>query len=512
MKKRGIPRKLLYIFTLFAVIQIFALSLPAQVNIEELRGLEPVEFINFEGPHFRIETRSQIREIGYILGQAIRAGAAQTGTLSRYFVINSVSTPEGLRLNADIFGIGSDAAVDHIRNLRLIIQGYLEAAYQYSESDAALLAEYITIYNAVNRGDWAFFSDRFNSPVLGHLSRERVGLAIRYDDWPGQTLMVIPLGSGLGGALSALDTSALSDFRVIEYLRLKPEMGLALRKDMIALMEREADYAVFFASLIRQTIHHEQQWITGEQQLLGQELARLALERRRPGADIPAINEMVNAVELQQASLSRRLQELETQRQQAEKREAFAEQRITLTRQERRQIAQDQQAMLNSELPVAHYEGVLGINIVNPNTATGRFVLLDDSGRITRQSALNTVNIRTATIINNRVFAIAGENRGRGAIRLVEINGSTLEMQRQGDSDIAPESLIWVNGQDIYALISSSGNHNLARFNTDLVLQARSSLEVHPNATVFFIDGSLMTQRSDGTAVILNSRDLSERR
>jgi hypothetical protein len=35
---------------------------------------------------------------------------------------------------------------------------------------------------------------------------------------------------------------------------------------------------------------------------------------------------------------------------------------------------------------------------------------------------------------------------------------------------------------------------------------------VHPFAAVSFIDGNLLTQRADGTALILNPGDLSERR
>jgi hypothetical protein len=85
-------------------------------------------------------------------------------------------------------------------------------------------------------------------------------------------------------------------------------------------------------------------------------------------------------------------------------------------------------------------------------------------------------------------------------------------MQKQGDNDIAPQSLLWVSGQDLYAVTSSGGNLYLARFNTDLVLQARSSMTVHPFASVLLSGSYLITQRADGSAVLLNPSDLSERR
>jgi len=544
MKKPGIPYRFLYIFVIFSCVLLFTQPLTAQVNREELGNLGPVEFINFEGPHSRIETRAQIRGIGYSLGQIMRGGAARTGTLGRYFVIRATGEADGFRLNADIFGLGADVAVDHIRNLRLIIQGFLEAAHQYSERDAALLAEFITIYNAVYRGDWNFFTNRYISTVTTHLSRERVGLALRFDEWPGQTLLVIPLGTGLGGALSAIDTSAVSDSRVIEQLRQEPDMGLSQRRDMVDLMEREADHAAQGAAIAREAIREEEQRIAQEQERLRQEQQQAAQERQQiaqeqerlrqeqqaaqdgqqvaqgqqPDADQQALDERQQIVEQQEEELRRlaeeleqRQQELAEQAQDAERQEVFAEQRTTEAQQERQQIAQDQQTIINREPPMVLAQGFLGISILNHDTSLGRLVLIDNTGRIVRQSPLNTVDTRTVTLMDNRIFAIAGENRGGGAIRLVEISTDTLEMQRQGDNDIAQGSLLWANGQDIFALTSSAGNLNLARFNTDLVLQSSSAINVHPHASVFYYEGVVLTQRSDGSAVLLDPRDLRER-
>jgi len=141
MKKRRINYKFLYILAVVSVMLLPLSSITAQVDRSELDNLGPVEFLNYVGPYYRIDTRAQIRAIGYSLGLEIKAGAARAGATGRYFVINSVSAPDGFKLDADIFGLGVDVAVDHIRNLRLIIQGYLEAAYDYTERDAALLAE-----------------------------------------------------------------------------------------------------------------------------------------------------------------------------------------------------------------------------------------------------------------------------------------------------------------------------------------------------------------------------------
>jgi len=515
--------RILYIAFAFLFL---ASPLFAQVNQSELENLGPVEFINYEGPYSRIETRAQIRNIGYSLGQIVKAGTDRTGALGRYFVIHSVSGQDGSKLDADIFGLGPDVGVDHIRNLRLIIQGYLEAAYEYTERDAALLAEYVTVYNAVYRGDMGYFNSRYKNPVIGNLTADKAGLAIRYDEWPGQTLIVIPLGTGVGGSLSAVDTTTVSDSRVIEQLRQEPDMGIDQRRDMVDLKEREADQASQQAAINRDAIQEEQQRIAREREAAQQqqqqaqaEQQRITQERQQPGADQQALDAQQQAAEQQQQEAQQALEQLDqdqealdAQREEADSQEAFAEQKTSEAQEDRQQIATDQQAIINQQPAPAQSSGVLGFSLLNPDQYLGRLVKLDPStGVESRRSPLTTVNGRTVNIVSNRIFAIAGENRGDGAIRLVEINSDTLEMLKQGDDDIAADSLLWINGQDLYAITGTGANYNLTKFNMDLVKQASSAIAVHPHASVLFSDGNIITQKSDGGAVLLNPSDLSGR-
>ena len=125
---------------------------------------------------------------------------------------------------------------------------------------------------------------------------------------------------------------------------------------------------------------------------------------------------------------------------------------------------------------------------------------------------LNTIHTRTVTFIDKKIIAIAGENRGDATIRLTEINQDTLETVKFGDDDIMSGSLIWVNSNYLYAITVDLGNNfcYLGRFDTNLVLQAKSSLQVHPQASVAFQQGRLLTQNESGSALILNPDDLTE--
>jgi hypothetical protein len=491
-----------------------------QIDQGELqKNLAPVSFINYEGPHARIETREQIRQIGVPLGQAVRAGAERAG--SRYFVIHSVSASDGDKLDADIFGLGANTGVDHIRNLRTIIQGYLQEAYGYSAQDAALLAEYITIYNAVYRGNWDYFSARYKKPVIEYLNPQQAGLSTRYSEWPGNTLMLIPLGIG---GISSIDTSSITDSRVVEEMRREDDKGIEQRRNMVDLKEREAAAAEQKAADQKEAVNKEEKAIATERSQLEKDQQKIA-ENRQQLAENKAQGTVTQSeaakqeqeiaqreAQAQQKSdeLNQRESELVLQRDDAAKQEQFAEKKTEEAQRERESIARDQQAIIDrGEKP----QGVIGLVIEQKDAVAGRLVIIDPATqKELRRSQLNTVYARTLTFISGKILAIAGENQNSGAIRLIEINSSTLEMAKQGGDDMHPNSLIWVNGSDLYAITAdlTNGTFYLGRFNADLALQAKSKTAVHPNATVSIQQGRLLTQRADGSAVLLNSTDLTE--
>ena len=499
-------------FCIFLMLIMTALSpVFSQVDEGELqKNLAPVSFINYEGPHSRIETREQIRAIGVELGRSIKAGSSQAGTSGRYFVIHCTTELEGTKIDADIFGLGVDTGVDHIRNLRTIIQGYLQEAYDYNERDAAVLAEYVTVYNAVYRADWDYFTSRYKDPVIRNLTRERAGISIRFDEWPGRTLMLIPLGMG---GLSSIDTTTISDERVVEEMRKEDDRSVEQRKDMVDLKEREAEQAEQKAQVQREAIKEEEKKITQEKTQVEQEKRQISNERGQAAntSQQKELDKRQEEADKKSQELDKREDELDKQREEAEKQEEFAEKKTDEAQQERQSIAGDQQAAIDDEERQAR--GVIGAKLANNENYLGNLIKLDPvNGDELKRSPLETVNIRTLTFLNNKILAIAGENKGNGAIRLIEINNSNLEMAKQGDDDIHPNSLLWVIGNDLYALNVnlSDGKVYLARFDTNLSLRAKSTIEVHPNASVSIQKESLLTQRGDGSPLLLKPDDLTE--
>jgi len=502
--------KFLITAIIFTVTAVMGYS---QVNRDELQDLPPVVFINYEGPHARLDTREEIRQLGVVLGRQIsdseRGNAAtlaaltveqkktysykfEAGTNNRYFVIHCVSGPEGNKIDSDIFGLGVDTGVDHVRNLRVIIQGYLQTGYNYSEKDAALLAEYITVYNAVYRGNWDYFTSRYKTQVIGNLTKEKTGLSLRYDEWPGRTLIVIPLGIG---GLSAIDTSTITDKKVIEEMRKDDDQGIPQRRDMVNLQERESDKAQQQAKTQREEIKQEEKQIAQDRQKLqdDQDKGKISQEDAKKADE----------------DLDKRQAAVEQKKEDTQKLEDFANKKADEAQQQRQEIAKDQQNAIAQDT-----SGVYGVTIEKTSPIPmGRIVRISlTDGKETKRSPLDSVHSRTVAVIGGRVLAIAGEHKGHGAIRLIEINPVGLEMARQGNDDIKSGSLLWVNGNDLYAIVVdlAKNKYYIGRFNTNLELQAKSTITVHPESTVIIQQGRLLTQREDGSALSLNAVDLSE--
>jgi len=516
---------------ILAIILLVGISATgfSQVNKDELQqDLPQVTFINFEGPHARIDSREQIRQLGVVLGRQVADGEKniaptlsamsverrktysykiEGGALSRYFVAHYVSGEEGSKIDSDVFGLGVDAGVDHIRNLRTIIQGYLQAAYDYNERDAALLAEYITIYNAVYRGNWDYFTNRYKTQVISNITREKAGLSIRYDEWPGRTLILVPLGYG---GISSIDTTTITDSRVVEEMRREDDKGVQQRQDMVDLKEREAEQA-------EQRARAERERAREEERKNAQERQNIAQERQKTQEDQQAGKISQEESQQKQEDLNKREQavedkdkEVEQRKEEAQKLEDFAEQKTQEAQQEREEIAKDQQAAIVNE---DSGSGFYGIAILRQEpTIMGKIIRFNNAGNVTRNSPLETVHVRTVTIIGGKILAIAGENKGNGAVRLVEIDQSSLEISRQGDDDLLPGSLLWVNGNDLYAITNDLVEKGcyLGRFNTNLALQAKSAVKVNINAGVTIQQGRLLTQKEDGSVLILNPVDLTE--
>jgi hypothetical protein len=336
--------------------------------------------------------------------------------------------------------------------------------------------------------------------------------------------MLIPLALGSPNTLSAVDTTSLTNPQVIDEMRAQEDMGIGRRQDMVELKEREAEQAEQRAVLQREGITAEEERIARERSEVAAEREAIAQERQEAAAAEASGEtggEQASSEELdrREAEADKKEEELDTRetalearREEAAQTEEFAEQKAAEAQQERQDIARDQQGIIAREdLQGPSPAGLLAARMSGPDSPLGRLVRIHpESGAELRSSPLGTVNVRTLNRVGNRIIAVAGENRGNGAIRLVEIDGDTLEMVNQGADDIHPQSLLWINGESLYAITVSGGSLYLGRFNTGLVREAQSSAAVHPYGAPGFEGNRVLIQKTDGTPAILNGTTLQE--
>ena len=140
---------LLILLAFVAAIPLFA----QKVDEEELKsaGNDTIVFINYTGPHSKIDSLASIKQLGTDLGTVVAkdtSKATSAGNSAKYSVVHAIDPSETGKLDADIIFIGANATVDHIDNLRHIIASYLAAAYGYSEKDAETVAVFVTVYKS----------------------------------------------------------------------------------------------------------------------------------------------------------------------------------------------------------------------------------------------------------------------------------------------------------------------------------------------------------------------------
>lgn len=563
----GPSRTKLAVLGLLLALPLVAYALDVDRAELEKAGNKRIVFINYEGPHAKIDSNEDILGIGLALGRAIKQGAIRAGDEKKYYAFHgTTSGGADQKLDADVVSLGVDAGVDHIRNLRLILRGFLQGAYDYSPQDAALLAEFVTVYNAVYRGDWNYFAGRYRPMVLGGLTQKKAGLSVRFDEWPGQAQIIIPLTQVVTpGSLSAVDTSSVSDKNVVAQMRKEEDKGIDSRKDMVDLKERESAAAKQQAQLEREGIVDEEKKIAAEKAAIQAEKDRIAAEEKKTAAAPPAPTTTgtgstapagtpgasqtqtppaaaagqqpqssgetspAKAAEQQQASealaqdkaavaqrevaLAEREKKVEERKDQAAAKETFAEKKDAEASADRTQIAADQQQKIAQEAaaPAVPPSGELALRLGPGDSPYGRFVIVDPAtGAELKASPLDTVHARAIAEVGGKLYAVAGKQGGNGAVRLVIVDKTTLEMQKQGDVDIQKDSPIWVLGDQLYALIVSGGGVRLGRFDTNLGLTATSSVPVHPYAAPTFLKGTVLIQGTDGAVVILKAADLSK--
>lgn len=533
----------------FIVVFFLVLCLPTfsiEVNEPEIKSVEgmDIEFINYTGPHAVINTLEEIKSIGRGLGTVIAQNttvAATAGSAEKYYVIHAVDPTTTTGLDADILFLGPNASVDHVRNLRHIIAAYLTTAYGYTEEDAETLAVFVTVYNAVYRGNMDNFTQKYKKIVTDNLTADKVGLSVNYQDWPGNSQIVIPLQDPQGG-IGTVDTTIISDKEVVDSLRKEDDMGIDDRKDLVEIKEKEADAAEEKAAEAQQQAAEELAKQKEEQQKLAdakkeadqakkeanaaqkeateaqkkadenpndKEAQEVAKEKEQEAQEKQQIaEEKEEIVKEQQEKTDEQKQIAEDKQKEAEEYQKKADQKREEARNDRAQIAKDQQQLIIAgRSPLT--PGVYGLKIID-DTYSAMVKINKENGTLIKESPVRLIRGRTILPADENYMAIAGQTGGNAAVKVVLLDTENMEIIAES-TEVASETAVLVqDGADYYTVIKDGSNWVVAKYNSKLQLQLKSNVPVHPSTPITLTESGLVVTDINGIAKLLDYTNLGE--
>lgn len=502
--------------TFFTVFSISSL----EVARDELESADAaaVVFENYTGPHSVIDSLDSIKGIGASLGKELSNPSEKSsiGIGQRYSVIHAVDVSVKEKLDADILIISSDATVDHIDNLRRIISSYLSSAYHYSEKDADTLSVFVTVYNAVYRGKLDAFTAKYKTIVTENLTAEKVGLALSYTEWPGNSQIIIPLSEPVSGGLSTIDTSIISSDEVVSSMREENDKGIDARKDMVEIKEKEAAQATEKAQVAQKTVTDEQKQLKENQEKLPEAKKEAAEAQKAAEAD-PENEELQQQAQEKQDEVKNIEQNIEQNKtnidestKTAAEQQLKADKKSTEAVEERESIAKDQQTIVNENIQNSNAPVVYGLRLVNEKKQLSALVKVNaNTGDLIDESPVTVLRNRTVYQADSNYIAIAGENSGNGAIKIVMLNNEQMEIIAESNEMIADGSVLVQNGNYLYCVIVDGKKNYVAKYDNSLNLLAKSKDEVNNLTPITVTGNQICVTNAKGQITLLSADDLS---
>ncbi len=536
---------------LLAALLVSTAAFTLEVDRSELQSVSQnttIEFISYTGPHKVIDSAASIRGIGSNLGSVISTGrdkSTNAGSKSRYYVIHAIDPNESGKLDADIIILGPDAGVDHINNLRRIISGYLSSAYGYTNDDADTLAVFITVYNAVYRGKLADAGKKYKKIVLDNVTEADFGLSVNYKDWPGHSQIIIPVYDATNGGLSSIDTSVISDSKVVNSMKDDDDRNVESRKNMVDIKEREADNASENAKSAQKEAVAEQKAADSAQKdaaaaqkeadsaqkdaASAQAKADQAQAKADENPNDPDAQKEAELAQKEADEAAKRAEDAQAKadeaqakadeaqakadeaKEEAQEKQALADKKQSEAQSERKEIAKDQQEIQKKEAEMANVPTDYGIVLFDEKALLSRLVRYNaQTGEVLKNSPVTSLRGRSIYKSGDNYIAIAGENSKNGAIKLVILSPDTMEIIQESDRTIAADSVLVQDGTDYYCVIDEDGTSYIGKFGDDLSFKLKSQIKVKAATPITIGDSTISVTDEKGTLKVLDKSDLSD--
>ncbi|WP_028973074.1 P83/100 family protein [Spirochaeta cellobiosiphila] len=482
----------MYKVMLSVILIFFANNLYSQdVARNELESVadKAIEFTRYVGPHSVIQSANSIASIGSYLGRE-SSSDNKANYADKYIVNRYIEESSGF--NGDVISITSKAEVDDIDNLRRILSGYFQQAYEYNPEEALLLAKVVTIYNAVYRKKLTYFIDNYVPSLSRSLEEENVGLSTHWEDWAGHSQIIVPLRNSFSsGDNSKLDTDSLTTQDVINDIGNSDE-GLETRKDITELKENEIQED-------KEAVDAKEEELQQRQEALDNNEQNLSVKDKQEEQE--AINQEKTEVDEAKADIAQREEQL-------------AKERDDIAQEEQAKIQNEQEAAKNTDNnDPSIQQDIKKVLFLEVNgqgeQAYAQLVIINaETKDKIKESALNTVRGRRFEYYGNSILVVAGREDRGGAVKLILLDSSELGMILESDVEVFGNTLLLQDGQNIYAVVKSGSDWVLGLLNSELKLVVESEEKVYPYTAMELAEGKLYLQSQNGSILSLDPKTL----
>lgn len=547
-------------FTLAALLcGVFFTAYGLEVAVEELQNVTPVEFVNYTGAVEEADAASAIRNIGRNLAGLTANENQQYAMGSRYSIIEATNSEEDGLYSAAILSIDPQARVNHIRNVRQIVAGFLEGKYNYSAQEADTLAYFLSFYNAIYRGDLSYLRSEYKPEIFNFVNEQNAGIARVYSEWPGRTRFITPLteksnvmlsqlGSNITGAARANDPNmAISQREALNQMKeasiAQDRQEIAQRQETLAQQQQEARQAAAQASAAQNQAAAAAQRAQTAQTAADRAAANNApnaaalqqqadeAQARADEAQAKADEESQNAAQAQQAAQSTQQQNERQQQEAAVKQQQVEEERRQLQQDRLTQEARNNPEKVAADLAAAqqqlegkspfvgnkfYYMNVMGYS-QDGHYKNEMAVIDPDSGAVLNRSP-NNICTPNFVAYGNGVAVItetSGKPSGPHALTILDLE--TLQIKAiNNDINIFWRSFIELIEGKLYAVALRSGNGNnrqafLVRFNERLELEAQSEAQIDIDTSITAYQDKIYVNMSGQKRIlVLNKSDLKQ--
>ncbi|MBV6493090.1 MAG: hypothetical protein LDLANPLL_01105 [Turneriella sp.] len=510
-------KKYFYLFFLGLFMPLAAWAVG--VDEKEIKSQTSFKFINSPDTSGSDTVRA-IKGIGRNLAISGNSGA--------YSVIHAIG-PKGEKFDADIILIGKNATVNHIKNIRRIIEGYLVQKYKYSQQDAASLALFVTYYNGFYRKNINYFKENYKPVVTRHITPQNVGLDRKYSGWPGKSRIIIPLSDGG----EKPDAGKIGEKDVMEEVR-KNEKKTKDRENITKLQEKEIQRK-------ERQITKQKEQITKRKENIAEKEKNIQEEKKKnennPNAEDKKKKE--DEIAKKEEEIRKEKEEVKKEEENVAKEDKKIEERKTEIAQNKQNIQADKNAQARAEqrknetpaqrearLDAKEKElkenrkedSIFGGNLyylrVRDFSSDGKyrndFYIIDPKNRKVRVKSPYTGIVGKKFDVVDKDVIVIGEKKTPAGVKhyLVRLDGETLIDKKYGSDEVFWRGFVEVRENEIYAIVNHNDAYYLGKFDKDLKLLQRSEVKVYEDTFFSFYENTIYVNSADRKIEVLNRADL----